>query len=763
MPPGDRAKLTSAQVEILRRWIAAGARTQAEEKPIVERADEHLSSEDRAHWAFQPVSKPDVPAFGPEDRARGPIDAFLAARLRAKGLRMSPDAERETLVRRTSFDLLGLPPTPEEIDRFLGDDSPDAYERLVDRLLASPRLGERWGRHWLDAAGYSDSDGANDTDAERPDAWRYRDYVIASLNADKPYDQFLCEQMAGDELAGFPSCELTAERVELITATGFLRNAADGTGQSPADPRAARNQVIADTLGIVGSGVLGLTIACAQCHDHRYDPIPQKDYHRLRAAFEPAYNLDDWKPPAARRVSLYTDADRKRAQEVEAQAGARRSERNVKQTELVRAVVDRLVKEKVPEEERAQALAAFETPADKRTAEQRALFEKHPFLKISGGTLYQYDPEADKLVKGLDAEIEKLAATRPREDFVRALWEEPGKVPPSRLLIRGQHDQPADEVPPGVPAVLAPEGAPCELEPAGVERTTGRRLALARWIASPSNPLTARVLANRVWMHHFGRGIVPTPGDFGRQGDAPTHPELLDWLAGELVRGGWSLKRLHRGILCSTAYRQSAVKSPLGEERDPENTLYWRRLLVRLEGEAVRDAILAASGGLSLKAGGPPVPVKEDADGSIVVGVDRKGESNRPGEDVPIGAEGLRRSIYVQSRRSRPLSFTSTFDVPVLETNCTRRPVSIAPMQALTLLNGPFVLAEAERFARRVEREASEPAARVALAYRLAFGRLPAPAETEAALAFVEAEAPEHAWKRLCHVLLNTSEMIYVE
>ncbi|HVR72822.1 MAG TPA: DUF1549 and DUF1553 domain-containing protein, partial [Planctomycetota bacterium] len=730
--------------------------------------------------------RPEVPAIECRDRVRTPVDAFIAAKLESMDLRFSPDAPGETLARRAWLDLLGLPPPLAELDAFLSDETPDAYERLLDRLLGSPRHGERWGRHWLDLAGYADSDGANDADAERPDAWRYRDYVIRSFNADKAHDVFLREQLGGDELAHYPAGEiasgpvdLTPERIELLTATGFLRCAADGTGQGGVDPRIVRNQVVADTLAILGTGVLGLTIGCAQCHDHRYDPIAQKDYHRLRAALEPAYDVEQWKAPASRRVSLYTEADRTKAAEVAALVSSKRAERNAMQAGFVRAVVEKLCEEKLPEAERTEARTAFDTPADKRTPEQKALFEKHPFLKISGGTLYQYDPEADKKVKAMDSEIEKLAATRPPEGFVSALWEEPGRVPPSRLLIRGQPDQPAEEVAAGVPAVLVRPGESHDLtgETGGLP-TSGRRLRLARWLTSPENPLTARVFVNRVWMHHFGTGLVPTPGDFGRQGDAPTHPELLDWLADDFVRGGFSVKRLHRLILTSTVYRQSAVKSKDGEARDPDNELYWRRPVLRLEGESIRDAILAVSGTLSLRTGGPAVPVKEDADGSIVVGVDRKVDSNRPGPEVPMGDEAFRRSVYVEVRRTRPLSFTSTFDTPVMETNCTQRPVSIIAPQALTLLNGPFVREQADFFARRLLREAADDPARIDLAFRHAFSREPTAGEKAGALEYLKAEVealatsdaavatPEPgriALARLCHVLFNASELLFVE
>jgi hypothetical protein len=764
MPPGERKKLSPEEIETIRRWIDEGAKTSGDETPIVEDANDFLTPADREHWAFKPISRPPVPAPNASDRARTPVDAFILEKLKSKGLSFSSDAEPRALLRRAYFDLTGLPPPAEEADELLSDPMPGAYERLVDRLLSSPSYGERWGRHWLDAAGYADSDGYTDADSERPHAWKYRDYVIKSFNDDKPYDVFLTEQIAGDELAGYPGCELTPRNIELLTATGYLRNASDGSGQGNVDPLRARNQVIADTIGILGSGVLGLTVNCAQCHDHRYDPISQRDYHRLRATLEPAYDTSSWKTPDARRISLSTEADRKKAAEVAAAVETKRAERNGKEAELVRAVAEKLISEKIPENERDPARAAFNLPPEKRTSDQKALFEKHPFLKISGGTLYQYDqPAADK-VKALDAEIGQLAATRPPEDFVSALWEEPGHAPKSHLFLRGQPDQPAEEVAPGGLAVLFRPAESFQFEPAGNSlKTSGRRLELARWLTRPDHPLTARVIVNRVWMHHFGRGLVATSGDFGTQGEKPSHPELLDWLADEFVRGGWKLKQLHRLIMTSTVYLQSAVKTRPGAEADPENELLWRKPLVRLEGEAIRDAMLATSGVLTRQAGGPAVPVKEDADGSIVVGIDKKAESNRPGPEVPMGADAFRRTVYVQVRRTRPLSFTTAFDAPVMETNCTRRPVSLVAPQALTLLNGSFAREEAQLFAKRLEKEAPDGAARVDLAFRLAFSRPPAPAERENARAFLGAAVEAEALTNFCQVLFNASEFIFID
>jgi hypothetical protein len=776
MPPGKRAKLSAAEVELLRRWVEAGAPAASDEKPLA--AEDFASDTDRDFWAFRPPARPPIPDLACGGSLRSPIDLFVGARLRAEGLDFSAEAEAHTLLRRASFDLLGLPPSLDLMEEFLEDESPAAFERLLDRLLASPRYGERWGRHWLDVAGYADSEGATETDLPRPHAWKYRDYVVSAFNTDLPYDVFLTEQLAGDELARFPGAELNEANTRLLAATGFLRMAADGTADAANNP-AGRNQVVADTLRIVSSGILGLTLGCAQCHDHRYDPFSQRDYHRLRAAFDPAFNLERWKPPPARRVSLWTDADRAHAAEVDAQVAAKAAERREREAASIHAVVEKLIAEKVLAGDQEAVRSAQATPEDQRSEEQKAVLAQHPFLAVTSGTLYQYDEKAVEALRKLDAEIAAIAARKPAEDFVRALSEEPGNVPPSRLFVRGDPEQPAEEVEAGVPEVLAPPGrelslaAAVEVEASELDglKTSGRRLRLARWLTAPRHPLTSRVFVNRLWLHHFGRGLVATAGDFGTQGEPPSHPEILDWLAVELADGGWTLKRLHRLLMSSAVYRQASATREDCAQRDPEEKLLWRKPLVRLEGEAVRDALLAASGALSLHAGGPPVPVKEDAAGRVVVGADRKGPSNTPGEDVPLGAEAWRRTVYVEVRRTRPLSFTQAFDVPVMETNCTARSASVVATQALTLLNSTFAREQADLFARRLEREAPDDTARIRLGFEIALGRTPTDGEAAQSLEFLQSEAAARgggdalhaALVEFCQVLFNTSEFITLD
>lgn len=682
MPPGDH-RVEEAETELLARWIAAGAPTA---RPEPEQIDPGIgiTREEREFWFFQPIAMPEVPSFAAEARVRTPIDALLLAAMQPQGLGFSPDADRLTLIRRASLDLRGLPPSREEIQRFVEDPAVDAYEQLIERLLASPEYGERWGRHWLDIAGYADSEGYDNQDAIRPYAYKYRDYVIRSLNVDKPLDQFLTEQLAGDELVEGSLSNLTDADIERLVATGFLRMAADGTGGSGVDPVAARNQVVADTIKIVSSGLLGLSVACAQCHDHRYDPISHEDYFRLRAIFEPAYYPAHWRNPTQRRISLYTDADRARAAEVEAEAAVVIAERTKKQQEYMAAALE-LELAKHPEALREPLRKAYQTAAAERSEEQQKLLKMYPSVNISPGVLYQYNPEAAEDLKKYDARIAEIRAKKPVEDFVRALTEIPGQIPTTRLFYRGDPQQPRQEVLPGDLTVAAPPGEPFAIPADDPDRpTTGRRLAFAQRLTGPDHPLFPRVLVNRIWMHHFGRGLVNTPGDFGIMGDRPTHPELLDWLAETLRREGWSLKQLHRQIMTSTVYRQSSVRTEHLAAVDPDNRWYARQNVRRLDAEVIRDSILAASGRLQSTMYGPPIPVQADATGQIVV------------EGAP------RRSLYVQVRRTQPVAMLTAFDAPVMETNCEVRPSSTVATQSLMMMNSKFLLEQAAAMAQRV-------------------------------------------------------------
>lgn len=684
MPPAE-VKLPPQDADQLAAWINAGAPTLRPEPESIPPGI-GITPEERDYWFYQPLARPEIPAFAAEDRVRTPIDALLLKRMREVGLSFSPDADKLTLIRRAAFDLTGLPPTQAEIDEFLADESPEAYERLLDRLLASPHYGERWGRHWLDTAGYADSEGYT-ADTVRPHAYRYRDYVIRAFNADKPFNEFLIEQLAGDELVPPPYTNLSPDAIEKLVATGFLRMAADGTAMG-GDQDLMRNQVIGDTLQIVSSTLLGLTVGCAQCHDHRYDPIPQENYFALRAIFEPALNWKQWRNPQQRLISLYTDADRAQAAAIEEEIKTIAAEKAEKQAVFMKEALEKEL-EKYPEELRGSLRTAYETPANERNDEQKELLAKNPSVNISPGVLYQYNQAAANELKKFDEKINELRGKKPPEEFIRALSEVPGQIPKTHLFHRGDHRQLKDPVPPADLTIAAPEGERFVISENNAELpTTGRRLAFAQHLTSGTHPLLGRVLMNRIWLHHFGRGIVDTPGDFGRLGTEPTHPELLDFLATEFVERGWSLKAMHKLIMTSTVYRQSSQIDPAKQAIDDANVHYWRMPIRRLEAEAVRDRILATTGALDRTLYGPPVAVEEDTTGQVI---------------VPEGAP--RRSVYLQSRRSKPVSFLVAFDAPVMAINCDRRISSTVAPQALMLMNSDFILKQAEQFAKRLAAE----------------------------------------------------------
>lgn len=786
MPPGD-VKLTPTEVATIGAWIDAGAATLRPEPDRLP-SEAEITPEDRAFWSFQPlpVTVP-IPTFTSIDRVRTPIDAFLAAQLKPQALAFSADAPAAVLLKRAYLDLIGLPPTREELAHFLADSDPQAFEHAIDRLLDSPHYGERWGRYWLDVAGYADSDGYSDADPVRPFAYHYRDYVVQSLNADKPLDQFIIEQLAGDELVGKAELKnLSPKEIELLSATGFLRMGADGTATPAIDKDTVSNQVVADLLKIVSTSLMGLSVGCAQCHDHRYDPIPQTDYYRLRAVFEPAYDWKNWRLPEQRLVSLWTDAERAEAAKVDAEAAKVAADR---QARLAAYLDDALAQEvaKFDAPLREPLSTVYKLAADKRTPEQQKLLDEHPSVKnLSPGTLYQYNPMAAEELKKIDAQIGEIQGKKPFQDFIPVLTEIPGNVPATFLFHRGDHQQPKQEIGPGGLTVCSLPGERLEILPRNGELpTSGRRLALARWLASDKNPLTARVLANRVWMHHFERGLVNTPGDFGAMGERPSHPQLLDWLARDLVAGGWKLKRLHKLIMTSTAYRQSSARQSKLSQLDPDDRLYGRMPVRRLDAETLRDRILATSGVLNRKMLGPPVPVKEDAVGQVVVGID----APAPGGEPPLDHDAFRRSLYIQVRRSRPLAMLHAFDQPVMETNCDRRTVSTVATQSLMLMNSDFILQQAGYLAARIRKEAAgDPTRQVQTAWQLAFGRTPLPQELETSLAFLaaqttpapaaelpvagtgiapatpgEAAPPIDPLVNLCQALLSTNEFLYVE
>jgi len=782
MPPGNK-KVPPAEMALIKSWLEQGART-ARPEPDEPVSGEQFTEEELAFWAFRPIERPLVPAVNKPELTENAVDCFVEAELEKRGLHLAPPADRPTLIRRLTVDLWGVPPTPEEVAAFVSDVSPEAYARVVERLLASPRYGERWGRHWLDAAGYADSEGYSTRDLERKYAWKYRDYVVQSLNRDTPWNQFLVEQIAGDELLVPPYRNLSPDQAEKLIATGFLRMGPDGTGDGEVDPLVARQEVIAETIKIVSTSVLGLTVGCAQCHDHRYDPISQADYYRMRAIFEPAFDVANWRNPTARLVSLWHEEQFARAAEIDQKKQQLSEERTRILDGIVSEVFERELL-KVPEERRGGAREAKSTAADKRTPEQNQLLKDFPPLNVDRGSVYLYEPqkinEHNKKYDDLTAE---LNGQRPPEDFAHCLTEVPGAMPATRVFARGDFNQPREEVAPAELSILCTT-APAAIPPKDpVLTTSGRRLAWARHLTSGRHPLVARVAVNRAWLHHFGTGLVSTPGDFGLLGARPTHPALLDWLATQFVDSGWSLKELHRMMLQSATYRQSSVRLAALEAVDPENRLFGRANVRRLEAEVVRDSILAISGRLSNRMTGAPVPVAPDEVGQIVVAVDTRDSAGRPsGKTVALGEDEFRRSLYVQVRRSMPLSLLESFDSPEMRPNCTLRGSSTVAPQALLLMNNDFLVQQAQEFARRVMASAGgNRPEQVRQVWRLATGQGPTEGQLIEAWEFLDAQTSAFAGLQLegekpeqrpdpalsalasyCQAVLCSNRVLYVE
>lgn len=744
MPKGGK-KVSAEELAVLERWIAAGAPGGAAEPESLPPGP-WLSAEDRAWWSFQPIVKPAVPASGDAAAGRTPIDAFIVAQLGPKGLSLAPEADRPTLLRRVTLDLTGLLPTPEEVADFVADTSGDAYERVVERLLASPAYAERQARAWLDVAGYSDSNGFSEADSLRPHAWRYRDWVVKSFQDDLPWDRFIQEQLAGDELAGATQDATSVPlndpvRRDQLIATAFLRLAPDGTGDPVPDQNLARNQVIAEQIKVTTSGLLGLTVACAQCHDHRYDPVSQLDYYRLRAIFDPVYDWEQWRPPGARLYSLSTPEERATAAAIEAEAAKIDAEADAMRKAFLDEIFENEIV-KLPEEVRDAYRTARATPEGERSEDQKALIRKYP-AALATYSLDLYDAAKEKAVNDKRAEGTKLRGTKPAEGFVMAAVEVKGRVPDTKLFHRGDHEQPKQTVPPGELSVLT--GARVEpLAPVTTEAgSSGRRLAYARWLTNGRHPLVARVLVNRFWLGHFGRGLVATPGDFGRLGERPSHPELLDWLAATFMEGGWKLKPFHRLIVTSAVYRQGGVHDA-ARAIDPDNRLLARFSPRRLDAESFRDAVLGASGQLVNAGGGVPVGIAKDPVGRIVVGREEKDANGDVVRVVSLGADDFRRSLYLQSRRTEPVTVLETFDQPEMKPNCElRRTTTVAP-QALLMLNDTFVLASARALAERVRREApGDVRAQVERAWRLLFSRTPSEPEIDGALSHLAEQGEE--------------------
>jgi hypothetical protein len=759
MPPEET--LSESEAGLLRRWITNGAPGLPTAKIAV------LSP--ATHWAFRPPVRPRVPEVKHRELVNTEIDCFIEAALESKKLTLGPEADRATLMRRVSFDLTGLPPTPAELDMFLADSSPDAYQRMVERYLASPHYGERWGKYWLDAAGYADSNGYFSADTDRPLAYRYRDYVIRSLNEDKPYDRFVGEQLAGDELAGYqPNGDVTGVTVELLTATHFLRNAPDGTGESDGNPdevRTDRLTVLEGTLQVTMSCLLGTTIQCARCHEHKFEPIRHDEYYRLQAIFFPVYCPDHWLKPNDRVLMVGTCRQREEYQRRTAELDGQIKELQKRLEAATAPFREKLIEERLQAlepEQRTAVVRAFQTAEGKRTSEQRALLKMHAeAVKISDDDL------AKRFVDFVSARapISKAIAEREKErptplEKLAVSVETTCNPPAHHVLLRGQHNAPGPEVQPGVPAALCTPQNSYRLGPPSPGQTSsGRRSAFARWVTSLDNPLFARVMVNRIWQHHFGAGLVSTPENLGQSGARPSHPELLDYLTTEFIRSGWSIKMLHRLVLCSAVYRQPSHLREDAFEMDPENRLLWRFPLRRLDAEALRDAMLAVSGELDRHISGPYVPTQRLPEGHVEV------DEKRP--------DARRRSVYLQQRRTQVATLLEVFDAPSVVANCTFRNTSTVPLQSLALMNSGFAMARAQAFAQRLQREAgTDTEARIRLAFRWTCGRGPVAQEAAASRRFLAAQQQhaalensdnEQAWANFCQMLFASNGFLYVE
>ncbi len=773
MPPDKGAKElaielpTAAETEKIRAWIAGGA---PDAVRITATPDAVVTEADRKFWAFQPPVRPAVPPG-----AANPIDAFVGQKLKAKGLSFNRPAEPLALLRRAHLDLTGLPPTKAEIDAFLADKAPGAYTRVVDRLLASPRYGERWGQHWLDLAGYADSEGFGQDDGVRRYAWRYRDYVVRSLNADKPYDLFLKEQIAGDEMSDDwkkAKGVATPEMLDRLSATGFLRTTPDPTNSAERGLIAERMNIVADEVEVLSSSVMGVTMGCARCHNHKYDPIPQRDYYRLSAVLQGAYDPYEWKSPNKREFDLALASEREEAERVNAPLRAEQEKLQGQMKAALEPFRVKLLDERLqalPEAVRADLKAVMAAKAGDRSEVQRYLAEKFKAtLETGDKDVTARYPEAAKLIQPIERELQAVRGKMKPKPHVRVLMdsEQPSQA---YLLRRGDPVNFGDPVEPNVPMALQhPALKPLAIV-APFTGTSGRRLALANWLTQPNHPLTARVAVNQLWLRHFGRGIVASVANFGRSGVAPSHPELLDWLATEFVAKGWSMKAMHRLMMTSEAYQQSSKVDAKSVAADPDNALVSRMPLRRMDAETLYDSLVAAAGRLDPTPFGPADEVAVSPDKEVTIKATKA---------------GYRRSIYTLRRRQTPVSLMDAFDQPAMTPNCTERRQSNVATQALHMLNGSMTWELSKYMAGRVIDEADGDREReIELVYLRAYGRPASQQEKQlgreaiaefrqqwpARLASDGNEAPRAAtanWLALanyCHAILNSAEFSFID
>ena len=768
--------MTEVELGKVKRWIAEGAvQGPPREKLAVDGKNDPLVSDDeRQFWSFLPPQRPAVPAAKNQGRVKNPVDAFLLAKLEEKGIAYSPEAERVALLRRAYLDLIGMPPTPAEVDAYLQDSRPDAYERLVDRLLESPHYGERWARHWLDLAGHSDSEGFGQHDRPRTFAWRYRDYVVRSLNEDKPYDRFLTEQIAGDELADYSKEPVTQELIDRLAATGFLRTAADPTDAPERGFIAERMNIIADEIQILTSSVMGLTVGCARCHDHKYDPIPQRDYYRFSAILQTSYDPYDWLSPDKRQLELALEDEVRKAEKVNGplEEEVKRLEKELADEEA--PYREELLQERLaalPAAVRSDLQALVDTDEEERTEIQQYLAKEfRETLEISSAELAKRYPDLKAVADPIQKAITAAKRDMKPDPHIRVLVDTGGEPSPAYLLKRGDPLNPGEIVDPGVPSVIQVGLKPYEVEkPWPGANSSGRRLALARWLTQPNHPLTARVLVNQLWMRHFGRGIVSSPSNFGRSGTPPSHPELLDWLATEFVRSGWSIKHMHRLIMTSAAYRQTSMVDESVIASDPENILLTRMPLRRMDAEEIYDSILRVSGRLDPEPFGPPSELEVKDNKEVVA---------KPTD------YGYRRSLYVTQRTQTPLTLLEAFDLPRMTPNCLERSTSTVSTQALQMLNGSDVWEHSRYMAGRIIDDVGiDSGEQVDAIFLRALSRKPTADEKRDSLEALDEfakmwparlekdqEAAPTGWTSrwlalasLCHTVLNSAEFSFVD
>ena len=767
MPLGG--KLSGEEIAVLKSWIDSGADwdsgiTLSGEAAVSSAAiQKKFTDAQRNYWAFQKVVKPPVPSVKAKGWVRTPVDAFILAKLEEKNLKPNPPADKVTLLRRAYFDLIGLPPTPEQVQAFLSDKSPQAFERVVSELLDSPHYGERWGRHWLDLARYADTQGFK-ADETRPNVWRYRDYVIDAFNRDLPYNVFVKQQIAGDELyPNDPAAKI---------ATGFNRLWPDESNL--ANPILMRQEILDDITDTVASVFTGMTYGCAKCHDHKFDPILQKDYYKLQAFFAGTTNAD--------RTNLLTGEQATAYQQRYAEWEGKTRDIRTAINEILEEGRRNLTKDAIGMFPKEAQEAVF-TPAEKRTAMQWQVYYR-------SANRIPKDAAVEKALKGevkeryaaLKKQLAEFDSIKPPDPPVaEAMVDQGREAPATHVLAKGVWDAPLDEVQPGFLSILNPN--PAKIVPPEGIQSSGRRSALAAWLTDPGNPLPSRVMANRIWHYHFGQGIVGSPSDFGIMGERPSNPQLLDYLTSVFVENGWSMKSMHRMIMLSNAYQQSSDYQEAAAKVDPDDKLVWRFARRRLEGEVIRDSMLFAGNQLNLKMGGagvfPPLPP----------GVSMPKSSYLNWKTEKDQAEANRRSVYIFVKRNLRYPMFETFDFPDTHEPCPRRYATVTPTQPLALMNDELVMEWSRALASRVLNDGGLSAEQqIERTYHLLLSRAPKPEESKSILDFLNEQsaliaprlekgdkvpmpdavpqgmspARAAAFVDLCHTLMNSNEFIYM-